>query len=66
VTKDKRHEATLNPPSATPNLDAILEESRSLRRQMADDLSTETQKLRQMSRHIARSRRSTDTDEQSA
>jgi hypothetical protein len=65
VGKEKRHKATLNRQTLASSLEAILEESRSLRRQMADDLSDEARKLRRMSR-LARWRRSTGSDEQSA
>ena len=66
VGKDKRHTATLNREIPASSLDAILEESRALRRQVADELSNETRKLRRVSRHFGRSRRSPGSDEQSA
>jgi len=67
VAKETRHKVTQSSDSLASSLDAILEESRSLRRQMADDLSNEARKLRQMSRHVSRARRaSTHLDEQSA
>jgi hypothetical protein len=67
VAKEKRHKVTLTSRNVASSLDAILEESRSLRRQMADDLSNEARKLRQMSRHVSRARRAaTHLDEQPA
>jgi hypothetical protein len=66
VAKDKRHKTTLNREITAASLDAILEESRALRRQMADELSNEARKSRRMSRHFGRSRRSPASDEQSA
>jgi hypothetical protein len=64
VGKENRHKTTLN--SRTAALDAILAESRALRRQMADELRNESRKLERLSRHSIRPRRSTDPDEQSA
>jgi hypothetical protein len=63
VGKEKRHTATLKQEKTPSSLDAIIEESRALRRQMADDLGKAARKLKRMSRHVGLSRRSTDSDE---
>jgi hypothetical protein len=64
--KEKRHKRAQQHDTTASSLDAILEESRSLRRQMADDLNQDARAIRRMSRHFARSRRAADPDEQSA
>ena len=66
MEKDKRHKSTLNREITASSLDAILEESRALRRQMADELSNQARKLRRMSRQFGRPRRSPASDEESA
>jgi hypothetical protein len=67
VRKEKRHKAVINSEKPASSFDVILEESRSLRRQMANDLSNEARQFRRMSRHFARPPYPTDPpDEQSA
>ena len=58
--KETRHTATLTRKALLSSLEALIEESRSLRRQMADDLSNEVRKVRRMSRHFARTHRSSE------
>jgi hypothetical protein len=66
VGKRKIHKSTSTSEVRASSLDALLAESRSLRRQMANDFDREARNFRRMSRHVARSNRSLDSDEQSA
>jgi hypothetical protein len=66
VAKEKRHTVSLTADSERSSLDAILAESRALRRQATNDLNREAPPFRRVSRPPRKSRRSSSLDEQSA
>jgi hypothetical protein len=63
MAKEKRQSVPVRPAAPASSLDALLAESRALRRQVADDLSRDAQPRRRISRERVPSREQTDPDD---